>query len=704
MTTLTSSAAVPFWKPPAWSLYASSCLKRHSAITGTSFNSTARTQASRLMLPRRTSGSPKLFIWSARAETNGFRTCERRWASSLGLSTNTGTALRYNDGLQKFTLLLDRHPVGQATSGDVLACIQQLAKNFEKLIQDNPNEPEFQRTLAGAYYYLVLGPFVESDRVRWNDKAVEIWEKLTREHPTVASYRMDLARALEQRAGMRFSGREQQADQAAQKALLLRQELAREFPARSTNNVWLAASYRTMAEVQVARNDHKAAEKTLRDALKLQQILVLNSPAVPAYQEELAKTEQELAGALTKLRRPQEAAEACRLALETSGRLVASFPKVTTYRVMHLQAARNLAQVLQSVGRGNEGTLVIRRAIGVYQTLKESAAGSAGDRLALAESFKSFATFLEEIGEQEEAERAARKVIEIYETLMTDFPNVPDYPSALGVFVHNMPSNGAKQADMPERYERAIRYQQIALKMAPGDTRYRTHFGNHYLGLANALMWVGEHAKAKEAYDQAIVIKQKLAADFPNDAQYRESLAQGNLTIATDLMVFDRLKDAEQPARQALELFEKLAADFPTAPAYQESLVKCRFQISLLAGRLGRTQEALQGYRRVIELSPKNAPAHDNLARMLATCPDPRFRDSAKAVEHAKRAVELAAKEGVFWNTLGVAQLLRGRLEGHHRGDREVDAASKWGRQFRLVFPGHGPLAIGRQGTGSEVV
>jgi uncharacterized protein HemY len=48
------------------------------------------------------------------------------------------------------------------------------------------------------------------------------------------------------------------------------------------------------------------------------------------------------------------------------------------------------------------------------------------------------------------------------------------------------------------------------------------------------------------------------------------------------------------------------------------------------------------------------------MIRMLATCPDPKFRDPGQAVKQAQKAVELAPKDGLVWNTLGVAQYRAG--------------------------------------------
>ena len=50
------------------------------------------------------------------------------------------------------------------------------------------------------------------------------------------------------------------------------------------------------------------------------------------------------------------------------------------------------------------------------------------------------------------------------------------------------------------------------------------------------------------------------------------------------------------------------------------------------------------------------ALALNQAAWLLATTSDPMMRDSERAVQLAKRAVELTPEEGGHWNTLGVAQ------------------------------------------------
>ena len=59
---------------------------------------------------------------------------------------------------------------------------------------------------------------------------------------------------------------------------------------------------------------------------------------------------------------------------------------------------------------------------------------------------------------------------------------------------------------------------------------------------------------------------------------------------------------------------------------------------------LGQWEEAIAQYNHLVEEGPQIAAAHNDLAWLLATCPDAKVRDAARAVELAKRAVELAPK------------------------------------------------------------
>ncbi len=99
-------------------------------------------------------------------------------------------------------------------------------------------------------------------------------------------------------------------------------------------------------------------------------------------------------------------------------------------------------------------------------------------------------------------------------------------------------------------------------------------------------------------------------------------------------------------------------------------------QNAFLHMRRGEFADAVAKYREMISASetiPTNTLkaglrqsitlALNNLAWLLATCPDEKIRDPQASVMYAERAVELGPKSGNSWNTLGVAYYRAGRWE-----------------------------------------
>jgi tetratricopeptide (TPR) repeat protein len=77
----------------------------------------------------------------------------------------------------------------------------------------------------------------------------------------------------------------------------------------------------------------------------------------------------------------------------------------------------------------------------------------------------------------------------------------------------------------------------------------------------------------------------------------------------------------------------------------------------------GKHKEALAQWREACRLEPDRIPILDNIAWMLATCPDPRVRNGAEAVKLAERAVELSrANDLVALDALGAAYAEVGRF------------------------------------------
>ena len=108
--------------------------------------------------------------------------------------------------------------------------------------------------------------------------------------------------------------------------------------------------------------------------------------------------------------------------------------------------------------------------------------------------------------------------------------------------------------------------------------------------------------------------------------------------------------------------------------------------LGLALWKQGKLDEAIASYRKAIELDPEDAHAHNNLAWLLATCPEAKFRDAKRAVELAKRAVELNRQEGDNWKTLGVAHYRAGSWKDAVAGLEKSMELGKGGAAYDWFF------------------
>jgi tetratricopeptide (TPR) repeat protein len=79
--------------------------------------------------------------------------------------------------------------------------------------------------------------------------------------------------------------------------------------------------------------------------------------------------------------------------------------------------------------------------------------------------------------------------------------------------------------------------------------------------------------------------------------------------------------------------------------------------------QMGRASEAIAQYSRALEINPDDTEARNNMAWILATCPDARVRNGPRAVETAERADSLTAgKSPIISATLAAAYAEAGRF------------------------------------------
>ncbi len=176
----------------------------------------------------------------------------------------------------------------------------------------------------------------------------------------------------------------------------------------------------------------------------------------------------------------------------------------------------------------------------------------------------------------------------------------PDFAEAqnnLGILL-------AKRGQIAE----AIEHYQKAIELSPGRA-------GAYDNLGNLLVTQGRNAEAIGQFQKALEID-------PQDSKVHYNLA--NLFFA------------QGQWRGAVEHYQQALKQMPGS-------VHAHYQLGLALQCLGESAAAIAQFQKVVELDPLHVTAQNNLAWMLATCPDASLRNGPKAVAVAQRAVQLSA-------------------------------------------------------------
>jgi tetratricopeptide (TPR) repeat protein len=187
----------------------------------------------------------------------------------------------------------------------------------------------------------------------------------------------------------------------------------------------------------------------------------------------------------------------------------------------------------------------------------------------------------------------------------------------------------------------------------------------------------GRHYWAQEQDDAAVERFQQAAREYPRDERPYEALAAFYLSR-------NQYSDAIREYNQALRLSPgSPAAQLGLAVAYarEGQPGKARELLAEIVGQKPQTveaqealadlcadqklyPEAIQHYQAAIRLEPDLAVARNNLAWLLATADDTRYRNPSEALAQARQAVELSHwKEASFIDTLAEALYVNGRYQ-----------------------------------------
>jgi tetratricopeptide (TPR) repeat protein len=191
------------------------------------------------------------------------------------------------------------------------------------------------------------------------------------------------------------------------------------------------------------------------------------------------------------------------------------------------------------------------------------------------------------------------------------------------------------------RLDEAIAHYRTTLQMQPD-------FWDADYNLGSALLGKGE-------VDEAILYCDKAVAKQPNDPDAQVALANALLQKKRidDAIVHYQKAAAIRPdyflARYGLghALLEKGELDAAIEHCRAALLIRpenpdCHTILAIALDESGRSAEAIQHYEKALGISPQSISALNNLAWLLATCPDASLRNGARAVQLARQADQLS--------------------------------------------------------------
>jgi serine/threonine protein kinase/tetratricopeptide (TPR) repeat protein len=506
------------------------------------------------------------------------------------------------------------------------------------------------------------------------DDVIPALEALAPELPNSAQRRQSLGQAYMLRGSiLNKAGYRQQAVRSYRQALALYGELVAEHPEAPGYRSNVAASHQAVGALLADRP--RDVEKALCEANRLCKELVADQPAATGYGAQLIGSYLALGRFLSGVGRSEEAESAVRHALDLINTSAESLER-TGWRGLRPEAHFELAQILAGAGRWEAAEKAYRPAVVAQEKLADRFPDLPGYRASLAGYSARLVACLTQLGKTEEAALLRRSVRDQYLMHKVEFLDERELHSFLANASGMLVVAGDLEAAEDFLRNATTLGDKLTAKDAaePGD-RLAAAENHAHLGAI-----LQERRRAREAaaeFRQALAIYDQLTADFPEESTYRYRQAGGLNSLGRALRKLRGELDASLRCHdQALALAAKLVADFPEQPHYRTELVRSNFGRGITLRLAERLAEAVKAFQQALDAShpPSGVPqstvawgqvasVHNEWAWLLATGPDTKFRDPARAVELAKRAVELAPQQGSFWNTLGAAHYAAGNCK-----------------------------------------
>ncbi len=235
--------------------------------------------------------------------------------------------------------------------------------------------------------------------------------------------------------------------------------------------------------------------------------------------------------------------------------------------------------------------------------------------------------------------------------------------------------------------EAAVRNYQTSLQIAPDET---FHLEQAHYNLGCVLLAQKKFPEAEVQFGEALRLNGDNAdthAGLGNALAAQRKYAEAEAEYSNAL----RLKPDNAAISQALKIAILKAESEIALTNYYEDLkinptAEVHVQIAAILTIQGKYQDAVEHYVAALQVNPDAPDVLNNLAWLLATCPDGRIRNGAQAVKYAERACELTHhRETILAGTLAAAYAEAGRFAEAAATAQEACTLAAESRQLDLL-------------------
>jgi eukaryotic-like serine/threonine-protein kinase len=497
-------------------------------------------------------------------------------------------------------------------------------KYYDEFLKQRSDDPSLQSELAEAYFHVArinssIGTAQESTDAYL--KAIEIRERLVREHPEVDKYRSDLAWAYNN-LGFEYRGTGQyaKAQESHAKALPLREKLASDHPENDEYQSALAYSFYNQATLYGDVANTALEEEYHKKALAIREKLAEKHPKNNTYLEALGWSQSDLGLVFSKTGRTSQALQLYRQAQEVRDQLVKQNPESLVYRGQLAQSDLSLGLLYTGIQQPIQGYLHLKRGLPVFEQLARDNPAVTDYQINLANAYSSIGLLDQLSLRSSQAIENSKKALLIYEKLTAAHPTVVAYRRALAIAHESLALSYSimnRTADVETEYDQARVIWQQLVNENPQVADYQHSLAMNYSRHGDWLSKTGQPARALEVFEQALSILERLARDFPATSGHRSSLADLYANVGGLKQMAGKYAEALESYKKSLDIYDVLYKYDADLFININGLSIARQGMALAHQSLGQPEMAVADYRENIRLVEKMAQAIPSSGRPL---------------------------------------------------------------------------------------